>query len=472
MIHLFSDNILFEGPYEFTDPFRYVPHPLVVKAAQEIQEHAPDCLAEGKMLGVLICREPKTQRIGYLAAFSGTVRRSDGRITATAEGFIPPIYDLTDPNGEFKKREAEISLINSKIDTLLASEEYKSLKQELDDAERTREKELESLRSEMTVSKQERDEMRLNCSDDSILAELIRKSQHEKAEMRRLKLSWENKISEIKSRIAAFSDKTEALKKLRASMSETLQDWIFRQYIVHNALGEERSIADIFHEEGLTPPGGTGECAAPKLLEYAYRNALEPLAMGEFWYGQSSDTAVRSQGRFYPSCTSKCGPLLGFMLKGLNLMTEDKTTESPVIIYEDEDIVVVEKPCGMPSVPGLDNRPSLHEWLSQLREVHQIHRLDMDTSGVMVFGKTADAAINLRQQFEAHTVRKTYLAMVSSTTRHASADGNEETVLPPWPQGEGPSQWEGSFLTSHLLKHKDGSINLPLGPDYDVRPRQ
>ncbi len=472
MIHLFSDNILFEGPYEFTDPFRYVPHPLVVKAAQEIQEHAPDCLAEGKMLGVLICREPKTQRIGYLAAFSGTVRRSDGRITATAEGFIPPIYDLTDPDGEFKRREAEISLINSKIDTLLASEEYKSLKQELDDAERTCEKELESLRSDMTVSKQERDEMRLNCSDDSILAELIRKSQHEKAVMRRLKLSWENKISEIKSRITAFSDKTEALKKLRASMSETLQDWIFRQYIVHNALGEERSIADIFHEEGLTPPGGTGECAAPKLLEYAYRNGLEPLALGEFWYGQSSDTAVRSQGRFYPSCTSKCGPLLGFMLKGLHLLKEDTPTSSPIIIHEDDSIIVVEKPSGMPSVPGLDGRPSLKEWLSQSHEIHQVHRLDMDTSGVMVFGKTADAAINLRQQFEDHTIQKTYMAKVSLPHQLAPADGHEETVLPPWPQGEGPTKWEGLFLTPHLLKHKDGSIYLPLGPDYDERPRQ
>ena len=439
MIHYFSDNILFEGPYEFTDPFRYAPHPLVINAAQEIQKHAPDCFSEGKMLGVLICRETETQRVGYLSAFSGTVRKSNGEVTATLDGYVPPIYDLTDPDGEFKRREAEISELNSRIDTLRTSDELQTLNIELADAEQERDKELNQLRTTMSISKRERDKLRQNCSDEDTLTSLIRKSQHEKAELRRLKILWDNRISEIKSRLTTFTDEIESLKKQRASMSEALQDWIFRQYIVHNARGEELSIADIFAESELLPPGGTGECAAPKLLEYAYRHGLEPLAMGEFWYGKSSDTAVRSHGRFYPSCTSKCGPLLGFMLKGLSLLTEDITTESPVIIYEDGEIVVVEKPAGMPSVPGLDGRPSLQEWLSHHGEIHQIHRLDMDTSGVMVFGKTTSAAISLRQQFEDHTIQKTYLAKVS---------------------------------LSHLLARLRGKIELPIGPDYDERPRQ
>ena len=439
MIHYFSENVLFEGPYEFTDPFRYIPHQLVVKAAEDIFRHAPECFDEGKMLGVLICRDIATKKIGYLKAFSGTVRDSDGQVTSSVDGFVPPIYDLTDPNGEFKKRETEISFLNSSIKTLLASEELTTLNKELAEAECTRDKELESLRTEMAASKIKRDLLRRNCTDEETLASLIRKSQHEKAELKRLKQSWESRISEIKSGITAFSDKIAELKKQRAYMSETLQDWIFRQYIVHNSLGEERNIADIFAESGLTPPGGTGECAAPKLLEYAFRHGLEPLAMGEFWYGKPSDTAVRSHGRFYPSCTSKCGPLLRFMLKGLNLLKEDSKTESPTIIYEDDSIIVVEKPSGMPSVPGLDGRTSLQEWLSQHREVHQIHRLDMDTSGVMVFGKTTSAAISLRQQFEDHTIQKTYLAKVS---------------------------------LSHLLARLRGKIELPIGPDYDERPRQ
>ena len=472
MIHYFSDNILFEGPYEFTDPFRYAPHPLVINAAQEIQKHAPDCFSEGKMLGVLICRETETQRVGYLSAFSGTVRKSNGEVTATLDGYVPPIYDLTDPDGEFKRREAEISELNSRIDTLRTSDELQTLNIELADAEQERDKELNQLRTTMSISKRERDKLRQNCSDEDTLTSLIRKSQHEKAELRRLKILWDNRISEIKSRLTTFTDEIESLKKQRASMSEALQDWIFRQYIVHNARGEELSIADIFAESELIPPGGTGECAAPKLLEYAYRHGLEPLAMGEFWYGKSSDTAVRSHGRFYPSCTSKCGPLLGFMLKGLSLLTEDITTESPVIIYEDGEIVVVEKPAGMPSVPGLDGRPSLQEWLSHHGEIHQTHRLDMDTSGVMVFAKTHSSAVNIRQQFEAHTIHKTYIARVSYSHLSVPADGEEEIVIPPWPQGEGPTKWEGLFLTPHLLEQQRGRIELPLGPDYDERPRQ
>ena len=223
---------------------------------------------------------------------------------------------------------------------------------------------------------------------------------------------------------------------------------------------EGRSIADIFAAEGLVPPGGTGECAAPKLLEYAYRNGLEPLAMGEFWYGKASDTAVRTHGHFYPSCTSKCGPLLVYMLEGLNgqfptsvrFPVPEPTAKSiePIIIYEDDHIIVAEKPSGMPSVPGLDGRLSLEQWLMQQErtcpdekhpdyKITAVHRLDMDTSGVLVFAKTLEAESNLKKQFEEHTVRKTYMARLCAT------DSCEMT---------------------------EGTIELPLSPDYDERPRQ
>ena len=142
-------------------------------------------------------------------------------------------------------------------------------------------------------------------------------------------------------------------------MSDRLQRWIFDQYIVHNASGEDASIRKIFEDSSLVPPGGTGECAAPKLLEYAYRNDLHPLAMGEFWYGRSPETAVRTHGHFYPSCTSKCGPLLGFMMKGLRKQCnvhEHPDLPSPVILHEDDTLMIVEKPSGMPSVQGLDGR--------------------------------------------------------------------------------------------------------------------
>ena len=157
-----------------------------------------------------------------------------------------------------------------------------------------------------------------------------------------------------------MDDEIDTLRKCRAEMSDGLQKWIFRQYVVHNAAGEERSIYDIFDMEYLIPPGGTGECAAPKLLEYAYRHGLKPVAMGEFWYGTSPETAVRTHGHFYPSCTSKCGPLLGYMLQGMELMKLEEIHGTPSVIYEDKDICstqCVQKPAtGRFHSYGFDSR--------------------------------------------------------------------------------------------------------------------
>ena len=441
MIHFFPENYHFEEPSEFTDPFRYAPHPAVRFAADLVMQHisasglAAD-FSEGKMLGVLVCRRADSKPC-YIAAFSGNV---GGR--SIIEGFVPPVYDLLNPDGEFKRREAEISELNIQIESLLDSDRMLCLERELADANRGCKIEIEAMKEAMAVSRSRRENIRTSCTDPEVLAMLIRESQHEKAELRRLKKALEKVISDIHGRIKEFNSQIESLKRKRASMSENLQDWIFRQYIVHDFCGKESSISEIFADQGLTPPGGTGECAAPKLLEYAFRNGLTPLAMGEFWYGKSPETAVRTHGHFYPSCTSKCGPLLGFMLNGLSSSQKplaDKK-EVPLIIFEDNDIIIVEKPSGMPSVPGLDGRTSLLEWLQAHQpEIQAVHRLDMDTSGVMIFARNNDAAVDIRRQFEEHTVRKTYMAKVTMS-------GN--------------------------LESGSGEVNLPLSPDYDERPRQ
>ena len=456
--------MLHEGPQEFTDPFRYMPHPLVKVAAEKTikkidEDHMlADAFAEGKMLGVLVCKvsdrskraehlpssllcellRSETAGIVYIAGFSGNV---GGR--SIIEGFVPPIYDLTDPNGYFKKEEARISGINRKIDEINCSEGFTHLKTQLAEYEAARDKETAEWAEKMQQSKQERAERRAASNDATELAAITKESQFEKAEFRRMKIGWAEKIALIQNQLDETRKEITELKRIRAEMSDRLQDWIFRQYIVHNAAGEEISIADLFASQGLVPPGGTGECAAPKLLEYAYRHGLKPLAMGEFWYGKSPDTAVRTHGHFYPSCTSKCGPLLGFMTKGLNIQKEVQSAVlSPAIIHEDEHLIVVEKPSSMPSVPGLDGRLSLQEWLSsRYGEIHAVHRLDMDTSGVMIFAKTQNAAVDLRHQFEEHTVRKTYLARLSACQN---------------PLSEGDK----------------GIIELPLSADYDERPRQ
>lgn len=443
MIHYFPEDYIFEEPSEFTDPFRYIPHPAVKTAARLVCERIDGCpqlsswFAEGKMLGILVCRhETEPQSTCFLAAFSGNV---GGR--SLIDGFVPPIYDLTDPDGEFKIREAEISELNSKIDELLDSDRLLCLERELADASRGRDIELDALKGTMAISKARREQIRKGCTDDKVLDSLIRESQQEKAEFRRLKKVLDGVISDIQDRIALFHNEIKSLKKQRASMSENLQNWIFRQYIVHNASGEKASIAEIFGQQGITPPGGTGECAAPKLLEYANRNGLKPLAMGEFWYGKASGTAVRVHGHFYPSCTSKCGPLLGYMMNGLTLGRSNQSSGIEYnILFDDTDIIVAEKPSGMPSVPGLDGRVSLQELLEQSygQTIHAVHRLDMDTSGVILFAKTPEAGVELRKQFEDHTIRKCYKARLAPAT------------------------------SVHVSTH----ISLPLAADYDERPRQ
>ena len=427
----------------FTDPFRYIPDPRVLHAGRivisrlaewaSMPEGRPEktierSFAEGKMLGVLICRT------GFLAAFSGTVKGPDGSVTASVDGFVPPIIDLTDEQGYFKINEAAITRLNKELKILSSSPAYNAIKTELINAQATRDAEIEALQDQIRLAKIQRDKIRNESTDPSKLDGLIRESQFQKAELKRCKDRWKDRIYEIENQISEFEATIRDLKAKRAEQSDALQKWIFENAIVHNGAGESLSIWEIFSCGGLTPPGGTGDCAAPKLLNYAFTHGLEPLAMGEFWYGASPDTAVRTHGHFYPSCTSKCGPLLGYMMKGLrHPITGTTSLPTPIgNLFEDDSIIVVEKPSGMPSVPGLDGRTSLQEYLSD--ELHAtilaVHRLDMDTSGVMVFAKTSEAAVNLRRQFEEHTVRKTYMAKVSADTDIPSGKRLAETTPP------------------------------------------
>lgn len=237
--------------------------------------------------------------------------------------------------------------------------------------------------------------------------------------------------------------------------SQDLQNWLFSNYVVNNAFGERRSIADIFRDSGLTPPSGTGDCAAPKLLQYAYQHNLKPEAWGEFWYGASPAGEVRRHGSFYPACTGKCGPLLGWMMNGLEVEPNPLLCDlhwsypNPVILFEDSSIIVVDKPSGMLSVPGRTPRKSLQEWLADYCscEIFSCHRLDMDTSGLMVFAKSKEAQADIQRQFENRETSKSYYARLSPTTA-------EKPECKP------------------LKKGDRGKIVLPLILDYYDRPRQ
>lgn len=234
----------------------------------------------------------------------------------------------------------------------------------------------------------------------------------------------------------------------RSLASAQLQEWLFDHYVLLNAEGGSASIREIFAARGHSAPGGTGDCAAPKLLQQAYLRGWNPIAMGEFWYGASPVSEVREQGRFYPACMGKCGPVLDFMMRGLDvdpnpLDAEFTRHREPELLYADEDIIVVSKPAGMLSVPGRIRAVSL---LERLRErfgpsVESCHRLDMDTSGVMVFARNPESKVSLEQQFAFRTTDKYYRARLSAS---------------PLP----------------FTRPRKATIALPLSADYYDRPRQ
>ena len=265
-----------------------------------------------------------------------------------------------------------------------------------------------------------------------------------------------------------FDWKPEDIVGASAEESRRLQEWLFEQYVVVNGRGERRSIRQIFADRGLVPPGGTGDCAAPKLLQYALLHGYKPLAIGEFWYGAPPRQEIRRQGAFYPACTGKCGPLLSYMMQGLDVAPNPLESDAhwqlsdPVVRYEDTHLIVVEKPAGMLAVPGrpvpgVPPRQSLQDWLTAYcsQSVFACHRLDMDTSGLMVFAKTPEAQAALQRQFENREVSKAYLARIpagAETMRNDTLDATKSNA--------------------NLSVGDHGKISLPIAPDWYDRPRQ
>lgn len=448
MIHFFQDPVPpYSLPERFTDPFHYIPHPLCKIAAKEVQDYlygldlwekSPE---EGKMFGVLIVRTP-TGKTGFLAAFSGIFQGS-----YLHPWFVPPVYNLQQPEGFFRREEEKISAINEQIQRLLSDPEYQKCQQELAVLKQHAQSALSAAKAHLKAAKAARDFIRHQYPENYDENAFIRESQFQKAEYKRSEQYWKEQISALQVRTDVFSLRIEALKTERHQRSAALQQQLFEQFRFLNAQGEEKNLCDIFRESGRpTPPAGAGECAAPKLLQYAYTHHLRPIAMAEFWWGCSPKTEIRKQGNYYPACKGKCAPILNHMLKGLLLdkLPGTDTPDSmkfPEILYEDEWLLVVNKPAGLLTVPGKTSRKSLYDMLRerypQANGPLIIHRLDMATSGLIVVAKDKNVHEHLQRQFLNHTIRKKYIALL---------DG--------------------------ILPTDEGCICLPLCPDPDDRPRQ
>ena len=424
MIHFFKQNI--EGislPEKFTFPFHYTPHPLTRIAADEVRSYLStrldwqDEIGKGKMFGVLIVRTTDGG-IGYLAAFSGNLAGSNMH-----DFFVPPVYDLLNPDGYFRKEESEISALNRRISDISKSDSYLMAKKEQEEIKIQASSSLASAKEKLKRGKKERDEKRANGNlSPEELDAMIRESQFQKAEYKRLENSWKERLNEVEQKVKAFDTEILQLKQERKTRSAALQLWLFKQFDMLNAKGEHKDLCEIFKDtpQGL-PPAGAGECALPKLLQYAYLYGLQPLAMGEFWCGMSPKDEIRHDGYFYPSCKGKCEPILKHMLVGLdvepNPLAEDLFKDTPLkILYEDEWIVAVEKPSGMLSVPGKNDLDSVQQ---RLRLMYPdatgplvVHRLDMATSGILLAAKDKDVHARLQSQFETRSISKEYIAIL------------------------------------------------------------
>lgn len=234
-------------------------------------------------------------------------------------------------------------------------------------------------------------------------------------------------------------------------MSQELQTWLFHQYQLLNARGETKDLVDVWQDYHCSerirrkfplPPGGTGDCCAPKLLQYAYKEGLKPICMAEFWWGESPKNLIRHHEQFYPACRGKCKPVLTWMMQGLDVdPSPEETSTSHLgaeIVYEDEAVVVVNKPSGMLSMPGRQETYSVATWAEERWPGSMVaHRLDMSTSGIILVAKTEEAYHALQEQFTERVIKKKYFAIV-----------------------------EG------IPKDEHGIVNLPLSSDPLNRPCQ
>lgn len=437
-------DLTVEPPQRFNNPFYYTPDALCRGAmnvltawldgsvSQCFSSRPPSSafraeIARGKMFGVLIvetpCPAPSSSptdgpappRYQFLAGYSGQIGgRSDW------PDFVPAVFDYLQPDGYFKREEAAIVELGRQLAQLPRPRPWDGT---------------------AVAPRPPADKERRQGETDEAY---IRRRQFENAELHRWKLGQRALREAFEAGERQKAERIQTLKRLRRQRSDALQTWLFRHFVMCNARGGRRNLVDIFADHRLEPPGGAGECCEPRLLHYAFSHGLRPVSMAMFWWGESPRGEVRHHLLCYPACNGKCKPLLPWMLRGMDVASnplEQPSAHTLPMVYEDDWICVVDKPAGMLSVPGKNGRESVLGLLRRRYPAAEgpliVHRLDMDTSGLMVVALTMEAYLDLQRQFLRREVSKRYVA---------------ELVRP--------------------LAVARGSIALPLRPDLSDRPRQ
>ncbi|MEY3843876.1 MAG: hypothetical protein RL293_298 [Bacteroidota bacterium] len=457
----FRDGNLIPLPTKFTFPFYYTPHPIALEAVRLLQERLNSVDfnhdfgigrserngAIGKMFGVLVV-ENSSGELGYISAFSGKLGNSNHH-----EGFVPPVYDLLDPTGFFRKEEIEVNELTLALHRLEQNEGYVALRNEVGvrrntfqkwmEDEKVQLKKYKKLRQEKRDTADQQDKSAYNLLIEALKEESIRQQIQFKQQQYVKKLE----LQQLEESLQKLEQQLTELREKRAAMSADIQSRIFQSYTFLNSANQQKSLLDIFKETPFkTPPAGAGECAAPKLLQFAFLNQLKPIAMAEFWWGMSPESEVKIHQEFYPACRGKCEPILSHMLKGIELdvnpmsINPAEGKELP-IIYEDDYLLLVNKPAEFLSVPGKTIADSVQTRMQHLYPYATgpllVHRLDMSTSGIILIAKRKDIHESLQKQFLKRSVEKRYIALL-----------------------------QGYVKSSH------GEIELPLRVDLEDRPRQ
>ena len=481
----FSDSIKsYTLPERFTFPFCYEPHPLCLLASKELQQQLEshqqfqhEFEQTGKMFGVLLV-ENEQGKIGYLAAFSGKWLAPESTIK-----FVPSVFDLDDQTDFFHKENLIINRLNDQLEQLLINPQLAKYQLTLTSMLNQQNEQLEQYRSQMSLNRKIRKTKRSQVSNDLVgndlvgnelaqeFKQLAKESVHDKNQLRDLKQYWHDKITTVQQKLTVLTDEINAIKNKRKRLSTRLQKKLFKQYRLVNSAGVEKDLMELFqHAPYPIPPAGTGDCAAPKLLQYAFLQKLKPLAIAEFWWGCAPKSEIRQHKNFYAACSGKCQPILTHMLDGMAmddnpLLVNPAAGKTLEIIYQDNDIVVVNKPSEFLSVPGKNIEDSVYlrikQQFPQATGTLIVHRLDMSTSGVMVLALTKRAQKNIQQQFVNRTIKKRYVALLEREVEREVEREFEREV---------EQKVEGDIET--IFMKNQGEINLPLRGDLEDRPRQ
>jgi tRNA pseudouridine32 synthase / 23S rRNA pseudouridine746 synthase len=453
-------------PAQLAYPFCYEPHPIAVWASEQLKHQLQRDdfveLSEGKMFGVLVVRNPQGT-LGYLKAFSGTLPGNQH-----PDGFVPMVYDRFDVDGFFKQGEAELNAINAQVEEWETSPELAQRKAKLKAVEEDGQEKIKQAKQHQKIQKQKRDqqreEIRTILHPEEYLAfdeELKQQGAAIQRQIKAIKIQIQNDLHQAQQAVQELQDRIQQLKDQRKRQSNALQNQLFNQYQFWNIHGGRASLLPLFERTPLQrPPAGAGDCAAPKLFQYAFAQHYHPVALAEFWWGPSPALEIRKHNYFYPACRGKCEPILmGHMLKGLHVAVvgephplesisnnSSNNNETPTeleIVYEDESIVVVNKPPELLSVPGRLVQHSVYSLLKQRYPNATgpllVHRLDLSTSGILVAAKDSDTHKQIQAQFMQRTVSKRYTSLLERE------------------------------LVGYPAK---GKIELPLSTDYYHRPMQ